>query len=56
MSFADSLKEICSDSFGVNLKYFYDDNLKDKNFDQPLIISVEDIENLPIALWNICVR
>jgi hypothetical protein len=38
MSFADELKIMCSKVFNIDIKYFYDDDLKDEKFVQPLAI------------------
>ena len=52
MSLADSLKEICSDAFEIDLSYFHDDNLKDKPFDRPVKIRHININNIVEELSN----
>lgn len=39
ISFADPLKEVCSLGFDLPKELFFDDNLKDKPFDKPFVIS-----------------
>jgi len=36
VSFAAPLKEICAAAFDININYFYNDELKDANFKEPL--------------------
>jgi len=49
VSFADSLKEVCSLAFNINLSDFYDDNIKDKKWESPLEVN-EDIANALLSL------
>lgn len=49
ISVADSLKTLVSQAFEIPLGYFYDDNLKDKDFDKPVVLTSQNIvmlENL----------
>jgi hypothetical protein len=46
VSFADSLKEICSQAFDIKLSNFYDDTLKDKKWDSPVILTENIANNL----------
>ena len=39
VSFADSLKEICSEAFDIKLSDFYDDASKDKKWDLPVYLT-----------------
>jgi hypothetical protein len=45
-AFADPLKQLISKALGIDLLYFYDRHLKDKDFDQPRIISIKEIRNI----------
>lgn len=44
MSFAAPLKEICAAAFDIDIKYFYNDDLKDANFNKPLAISEKQVD------------
>lgn len=44
VSFADSLKEVCSVAFDIPLQTFHDVNLKDKNFESPIIFTNSALE------------
>lgn len=46
MNLADPLKKMCSYAFDIPLNTFYDDNLKDKNFETPLKITSENVHKL----------
>jgi len=46
MNLADPLKTICSKSFDLPINVFYDDDLKDKNFDAPLRITSQHVYNI----------
>ena len=46
ISFADPLKNICSDAFEIPLNYFHDDNLKDSPFEVPVLVTEQHLERL----------
>jgi hypothetical protein len=46
ISFADPLKNICSDAFEIPLNYFHDDNLKDSPFPVPVVVTEQHLERL----------
>tara|TARA_R110000803_G_scaffold200258_4_gene264563 strand:- start:1539 stop:2195 length:657 start_codon:yes stop_codon:yes gene_type:complete len=50
VSFADPLKEICAAAFGIDIDHFYNDEFKDTNFKEPLVISGEDIVEMLIQI------
>ena len=50
MAFADPLKEACSIAFDIDKKFFYDDDLKDKDFDVPFVLSCERLRKLAMVL------
>jgi hypothetical protein len=49
VSFADSLKEICSLAFNIKLTDFYDDTIKDKKWEASVDLT-EDIANALLSL------
>lgn len=46
VSFADELKIMCAESFGINIDFFTNRELKDKNFDKPIILNTEHLSNI----------
>jgi hypothetical protein len=46
LNLADPLKKICSRSFEIPLNHFYDDNLKDKPFDNSIRITSANVDVL----------
>lgn len=51
-SFADPLKEFCSNAFEIPINYFYDDNLKDSPFEVPVLVTETHLERLIVNLTN----
>jgi hypothetical protein len=52
ISFADSLKEVCSSVFSIDLNIFHDNELKDKPFEEPIIFNANHAELLFKCLEN----
>lgn len=46
IAFADEIKVICSDTFGIEHKYFTDTELKEKPFETPIKITQEHLSNI----------
>jgi hypothetical protein len=52
VSFADSLKEVCSTSFDIPLETFHDVKLKDKNFEIPILFTNSALEKFTKCLQD----
>jgi hypothetical protein len=50
VSFADSLKEICSETFGIELDTFHSNDKKDVAFANPLQVNIDHIQSLVMLL------
>jgi hypothetical protein len=50
VSFADSLKEVCSEAFGIPLDTFHDNNKKDVAFEKPLQVNIDHMQSLVMLL------
>jgi hypothetical protein len=50
VSFADSLKEICSEAFGIELDTFHNNDKKDVAFENPLQVNIDHMQSLVMLL------
>jgi hypothetical protein len=53
ISVADPLKSILSQAFEIPLGYFYDGNLKDKDFDKPFVLTSQNLVMLENLLQEV---